>query len=115
MLLLGAGVGITPLRALFETLPGRLTLVQRARRPEDVLFRRELAAVAAGRGARVHELLGSREQVGDLGAALGRLVPDLGRHEVYLCGPEAFTAEAVRALRAAGVRPSRIHHESFAF
>ncbi|MFD8600149.1 ferric reductase-like transmembrane domain-containing protein [Kitasatospora sp. NPDC059646] len=116
VLLLGAGVGITPLRALFETLPGRLTLVQRARRAEDVLFRHELAAVAAGgRGRRVHELLGSREQVGDLGAALHRLVPDLARHEVYLCGPEAFTAEAVRALRAAGVRPSRIHHESFAF
>ncbi|RKE21622.1 ferric reductase-like transmembrane domain-containing protein [Streptomyces sp. TLI_171] len=115
VLLLGAGVGITPLRALFETLPGRVTLVQRARRAEDVLFRRELAAVAEGRGGRVHELLGTREQVGALGPALARLVPDLGRHEVYLCGPEEFTADAVRALRAAGVRPSRIHHESFAF
>ncbi|MFE2352428.1 ferredoxin reductase family protein [Kitasatospora cineracea] len=114
VLLLGAGVGVTPLRALFETLPGRLTLVQRARRPEDVLFRRELAAVAEQRGGRVHELLGSRAQVGDLGAALRRLVPDLARHEVYLCGPEEFTADAVRALRAAGVRAARIHHESFA-
>ncbi|GAA0696693.1 ferredoxin reductase family protein [Kitasatospora atroaurantiaca] len=114
VLLLGAGVGITPLRALFETLPGELTLVQRARRPEDVLFRGELAAVAAARGARLHELLGSRAEVGDLGAALARLVPDLARHEVYLCGPEALAEDAVRALRAAGVRRSRIHHESFA-
>ncbi|MFD0565678.1 ferric reductase-like transmembrane domain-containing protein [Kitasatospora saccharophila] len=104
-----------PLRALVETLPGRLTLVQRARRPEDVLFRRELAAVSAQRGVRVHELLGGRAEVGDLGAALRRLVPDLARHEVYLCGPEEFTADAVRALRAAGVRADRIHHESFAF
>ncbi|MFJ5233909.1 ferric reductase-like transmembrane domain-containing protein [Kitasatospora sp. NPDC088391] len=114
VLLLGAGVGITPLRALFETLPGRVTLVQRARRPEDVLFRRELAAVAERGGRRAHELLGTRRQVGPLGPALARLVPDLARHEVWLCGPEEFTAEAVRALRAAGVRPSRIHHESFA-
>jgi len=113
VLLLGAGVGITPLRALFETLPGELTLVQRARRPADVLFRDELAAVAAARGARLHELLGSRAEVGDLGAALARLVPDLARHEVYLCGPEAMTEDAVRALRAAGVRRTRIHHESF--
>ncbi|MFD7733892.1 ferric reductase-like transmembrane domain-containing protein, partial [Kitasatospora phosalacinea] len=60
VLLLGAGVGVTPLRALAETLPGELTLVQRARRPEDVLFRRELDAVAARRGVRVHELLGGR-------------------------------------------------------
>ncbi|MFK0194539.1 ferric reductase-like transmembrane domain-containing protein [Kitasatospora sp. NPDC090308] len=114
VLLLGAGVGVTPLRALAETLPGQLTLVQRARRPEDVLFRRELAAVAAQRGVRVHELLGGRAEVGDLGAALHRLVPGLARHEVYLCGPEEFTADAVRALRAAGVRADRVHHESFA-
>ncbi|MER5640083.1 ferric reductase-like transmembrane domain-containing protein [Kitasatospora sp. NPDC002227] len=113
VLLLGAGVGITPLRALFETLPGEVTLVQRARRPEDVLFRAELAAVATARGARVHELLGSRAEVGDLGRALARLVPGLARHEVFLCGPDALTAEAVRSLRAAGVR--RIHHESFSF
>jgi ferredoxin-NADP reductase len=115
VLLLGAGVGLTPLRALFETLPGELTLVQRARRPEDLLFRNELAAVAAARGGRVHHLVGSRAEVGDLGAALARLVPDLARHEVYLCGPDALAEEAVRALRAAGVRRSRIHHESFAF
>ncbi|WP_441249860.1 ferredoxin reductase family protein [Kitasatospora sp. McL0602] len=111
VLLLGAGVGITPLRALFETLPGEVTLVQRAHSASDVLFRSELAAVAATRGARVHELLGSRAEVGDLGAALARLVPGLARHEVFLCGPDALTEEAVRALRAAGVR--RIHHESF--
>ncbi|MFI6151152.1 ferric reductase-like transmembrane domain-containing protein [Kitasatospora sp. NPDC051170] len=114
VLLLGAGVGITPLRALFETLPGEVTLVQRARRPEDLLFQQELAAVAARRGARVHHLIGPREQVGDLGAALARMLPDLADHEVYLCGPEAMTAEAVRALRAAGVPRSRLHHESFA-
>ncbi|MFB7664488.1 ferric reductase-like transmembrane domain-containing protein [Kitasatospora sp. NPDC056138] len=114
VLLLGVGVGITPLRALFETLPGEPVLVQRARRSEDLLFRAELAAVARARGARYHELLGSREQVGDLGSALRRLVPDLAGHEVYLCGPDALTVEAVRSLRAAGVRRSRIHHESFA-
>ncbi|MBV2155029.1 ferredoxin reductase family protein [Kitasatospora sp. SUK 42] len=115
VLLLGAGVGITPLRALFETLPGEVTLVQRARHAEDVLFRAELADVARRRGAVVHELLGSRQQVGDLGVALARIVPDLAGHEVYLCGPEAMAEEALRALRAAGVRPGRIHHESFVF
>ncbi|MDH6707916.1 ferredoxin-NADP reductase/DMSO/TMAO reductase YedYZ heme-binding membrane subunit [Kitasatospora sp. MAA19] len=113
VLLLGAGVGITPLRALFETLPGELTLVQRAGRPEDVLFRAELAEVARRRGAVVHELVGPRERIGDLGTALARLVPDLAEHEVYLCGPDPLAEEAVRSLRAAGVRAGRIHRESF--
>ncbi|MFF3004840.1 ferric reductase-like transmembrane domain-containing protein [Kitasatospora sp. NPDC057940] len=115
VLLLGAGVGITPLRALFETLPGELTLVQRAGRPEDVLFRAELAEVARRRGAAVHELVGPRARIGDLGRALARLVPDLAEHEVYLCGPDALAEEAVRSLRAAGVRARRIHRESFDF
>jgi ferredoxin-NADP reductase/DMSO/TMAO reductase YedYZ heme-binding membrane subunit len=117
VLLLAAGVGITPLRALFETLPagGGLTLVYRASRAEDVLFREELATVAAARGARVHYLLGPREEVGGTGAALARLVPGLAGHEVFLCGPQTLAESAVRALRAAGVPRGRIHHESFNF
>ena len=118
VLLLAAGVGITPLRALFETVPaprGGLTLVYRASCADDVVFREELAAVAAARGARVHYLLGPRAEVGDTGAALARLVPGLSRHEVFLCGPDALSEAAVRSLRAAGVPRERVHHESFSF
>ncbi|MFJ4674119.1 ferredoxin reductase family protein [Kitasatospora purpeofusca] len=114
VLLLGAGVGVAPLRALFETLPGEVTLVQRARRAEDLLFTAELEALAVRRGGRVHPVLGSRTEVGDLGGALRRLLPDLAEHEVYLCGPDRLAEEAVRSLRVAGVRPDRIHRESFA-
>jgi predicted ferric reductase len=49
VLLLAGGVGITPLRTMFESMPGEVTLVYRASRPDDVVFRRELDAVAAGR------------------------------------------------------------------
>jgi predicted ferric reductase len=120
VLLLGAGVGITPLRALFETLParrGELTLLYRVSREEDVLFRRELGAIAQARGARLHLLVGSRAQVGDPiePATLARLVPGLARHDVFVCGPDALTERAVAALRAAGVPRRRIHHESFSF
>lgn len=120
VLLLAAGVGITPLRALFETLPaapGQLTLVYRASRPEDVVFYNEIEAIAAARDARVHYLIGSRREIGEPLTAqnLSRLVPGLARHDVYLCGPEAMTATALSALRAAGVPRRRIHHESFSF
>lgn len=122
VLLLGAGVGITPLRALFETLPaapGELTLLYRAGSAEELVFRQELEAIAAARRARLHYLLGARADYRD-GEPVGprtltALVPDLAAHDVYLCGPQEFTAAAVRALRAAGVPGRRIHHESFAF
>ena len=54
VLLIAGGVGITPLRALFETLPaapGDLTLIYRVSSMRDVVFRRELEQLAERRGA----------------------------------------------------------------
>ncbi|WP_406090289.1 ferric reductase-like transmembrane domain-containing protein [Streptomyces sp. NBC_01013] len=117
VLLLAGGVGITPLRALFETLPGQVTLVYRARRPDDLALRGEIDAIAARRRATVHYLVD--EPAGHsspLSApALSALVPDLASHDVYLCGPPGMTQAARNALREAGVPARRIHHESFAF
>jgi predicted ferric reductase len=117
-LLLAGGVGITPLRALFETLPGDVSLIYRARHPEDLALRGELDAIAAARGAEVHYLLGRRsDRRSDPLTApwLRRLVPDLAERDVYLCGPPGMTETAIRSLRRAGVPRRRIHHESFAF
>jgi predicted ferric reductase len=120
VLLLAAGVGITPLRALFETLPaapGELTLLYRAGAEQDLLFRRELTAIAEARGARLQFLVGRRSEVGDpiQPTVLRNLVPGLAGHDVYVCGPEAFMEQAVTALRQARVPRNRIHHESFSF
>ena len=55
VLLIAGGIGITPLRALLEALPARpgdITLLYRARRPQDVLFRDELEILARRRGDR---------------------------------------------------------------
>lgn len=121
VLLLGGGVGITPLRTLFETLPadpGDLTLIYRSSHPVDIVFRRELDAIAADRAARVHYVIGQRSALrhDPLGAArLLALVPDLREHDVYLCGPTGMTEAVLAALRSAGVRRRHIHDESFAF
>ncbi|MFE6684928.1 ferric reductase-like transmembrane domain-containing protein [Streptomyces sp. NPDC057743] len=117
VLLLAGGVGITPLRTLFETLPGEVTLLYRVRRPEDLALRGELDAIAAARGAVVHYSVSQPEGASwPLTArALGRLVPDLAAHDVYVCGPPGMTEAARRALRAAGVPRHRVHHESFDF
>ena len=118
VLLLAAGVGITPLRALFETIPaqpGGLTLVYRASRAEDLVFGPELESIAAARGARLHFLLGARSEGGDPLQArrLLALLPDLREHDVYLCGPDGMVRAAREALDTAGVPARRIHHESF--
>ncbi|GAA0967203.1 ferredoxin reductase family protein [Streptomyces rhizosphaericus] len=115
-LLLGGGVGITPLRALFETLPGEVILVYRARRPEDLALRGELDALAAARGAAVHYVVDEPAAYFSplTPEALRGLVPDLAERDVFLCGPSGMTEAAVAALRGAGVPRGRIHHESFA-
>ncbi|MFC0597972.1 ferredoxin reductase family protein [Streptomyces palmae] len=116
-LLLAGGVGITPLRALFETLPGEVTLIYRAHRPQDLVLREEIDAIAAARGARVHYTVGEPgpHSIPLTARALRRLVPDLAERDVFLCGPPGMTAAALRALRGAGVPRGRVHHESFAF
>ncbi|MFJ2831116.1 ferric reductase-like transmembrane domain-containing protein [Streptomyces sp. NPDC087263] len=115
VLLIAAGVGITPLRALFETLPGQVTLLYRARTAEDLALGAELEAIARWRGARVVYALngadGSRPPF--TAQTLRAAVSDVGGHDVYVCGPDAFARDVYRALRAAGVPDRRIHHESF--
>jgi predicted ferric reductase len=119
VLLIAGGVGITPIRALFQSLPadpGDLTLLYRASRVEDLVFRRELELLAERRGATLRYLVGRRAELGGdpLSAkALRKNIPGLAGHDVYLCGPHGMAASAKRALRAAGVPRRRIHHESF--
>jgi predicted ferric reductase len=114
-LLIAGGVGITPLRALFETLPGDVTLLYRARTAEDLALGGELEAIARWRGARVlYALNGPDGRRPSLSArSLRATFPDLAGHDVYICGPHGFARELYEALRTAGVPDRRIHHESF--
>jgi predicted ferric reductase len=120
VLLLAGGVGITPLRALFESLPARhgdLTFIVRANRDEDVVFRDELDAIAERQGARLLYLVGPPGADADpfVGSRLRQLVPELNRHDVYLCGPPGFMAVATARLRSCGVPRRHLHREHFAF
>src|SRR5580700_10727073 len=118
VLLLAGGVGITPLRAMFATLPGHVTLIYRASSERDIVFRDELDAIAAARGAKAYYLVGSRAEIGGdpLSPRLLRsLVPGLDQQEVYVCGPSGMISAAVDALRGAGVPRRQIHFESFEF
>jgi NAD(P)H-flavin reductase len=130
ILLLGAGVGMAPIRALAEALsytPGRATLVHRF--GDHELFADELEAVAARRGLQIVRASGPRRRPdswlgvgGDVAPdalsdldALRSWVPDLQHRDVYLCGPPAWTALVTSDLKRAGVPARQIHLETFAW
>ncbi|MGW5326026.1 ferredoxin reductase family protein [Streptomyces sp. NPDC004014] len=114
-LLIAAGVGVTPLRALFETLPGEVTLLYRARSAQDLALGAELESIARWRGGRVlYALNGPRGERPHITAkSLRASFPGLAGHDVYICGPHGFAQDVYGELRAAGVPDRRIHHESF--
>ncbi len=124
--LIGAGVGMAPLRALAEGMayaPGEAILVERF--TTHALFAAEVDALVAERGLQVLRLPGRRrspdswlgEGIGsadDL-AALRYWIPDIAERDVFVCGPSAWTDLVCRTLLAAGLSPDHIHLETFAW
>jgi predicted ferric reductase len=121
--LIGAGVGVAPLRALAEELdyaPGDAVLLHRF--TDRPLFERELHDLVHQRGLEVRWLRGHRRsadswlaegvEVDDV-TALRFWVPDLAERDVYVCGPERWTEAVSRAIAAAGVPETRLHVEKF--
>jgi predicted ferric reductase len=123
VLLAGAGVGITPIRALAEDLeaaPGDIAVLHRY--TGEPLFAREFEVLAAERGLQLLPLPGRRTREGCvLGPAAGLReldalrgwLPDLADRDVFLCGPTVWTDGVADLLANAGVPPTQIHTESF--
>jgi predicted ferric reductase len=117
VLLVGAGVGITPLRAMLEDLPSRTDVVVllRASTVNDLIHRWEVAELVAQRGGRVYEVVGPRHQVRFDARTLSRIVPDISARDVYVCGPDGFSSEVARSVRRLRVSSEQIHIEAFGF
>jgi predicted ferric reductase len=116
VLLIAGGIGITPLRALFESFEaGELILIYRCRDEQHILFRHELDALAAARAGHVIYLPGSREQTADRlsAAGLAELVPDVAERDVFICAPTPMMTQLADTLRTLGVPPGNVHWEAF--
>jgi len=123
ILLVAGGIGVTPVRALFESIPARdgdITFIYRASKPDDVLFLRELRNIAAERNAKLHFVVGTRRDFPRRRQPLSPghlqyLVPKLEEHDIYMCGPDGMTNRVLRALRYLGIDEHQIHHEAFGY
>jgi predicted ferric reductase len=117
--LIAGGVGITPIRALLEDMPGEpgdIAVVYRALRPEDVILRDELDALARRRGVALHYVVGDHRDGALLSAEhLQELVPDIAARDVYVCGPPGMTAATRLALDRSGVPRRHVVTERFAY
>ncbi|EFC80986.1 Ferric reductase domain protein transmembrane component domain [Parafrankia sp. EUN1f] len=119
VLLVGAGSGIGPIRALAEELAWRGTdveVIYRVRREGDLALAGELNALAAAGRLTFHRVVGSRRELGYDPLEprfLAAAVPDVARREVFVCGPPGLITSLSHALRQLGVPAVRIHHEEF--
>ena len=127
--LIGAGIGITPLRALLEELPSgpdATVVIYRVSRESDIELADELLELARAKGARIVAVVGHRPSdrsswlpadaahLGDA-AALLRIVPDIAYRDVYVCGHPDWMELVIGAAKAAGVPSEAIHHERFSY
>ena len=122
ILMIGGGIGITPLLSLIEQfmLETRDVILLCANRSgNDIVFQDELGVLAQNGQLVIHHVL-SRDPAwtGEKGhidqEKLRRLVPDLLERDVFLCGPVPMMLGVTMAVRELGLSRSRIHFERFA-
>ncbi|WP_060483674.1 pyridoxamine 5'-phosphate oxidase family protein [Pseudomonas sp. NBRC 111123] len=130
IVLIGAGVGITPLIAMLRELLAngqgrRIHLFQGARSLSELPFQQELAELREQAGTRlsVHRSLSQPEaeavqgrdfeHAGRLGIEQVKAMLTLDDYAFYLCGPASFTQDLYEGLRGVHVPDARIHAEAF--
>jgi predicted ferric reductase len=129
VVLIAAGIGIPPIRALAESMAattGDLTVIYRVKTHEDAPLLRELEALCEQRGIHLHVLAGKRGagswmseqpgavQVPDV-ARMVAMAPFVSEADVYVCGPSQWTHQVVKTVSRAGTPADHIHAEEFAW
>ena len=117
VVLIGAGVGISPIRALLEDLPVHtdVTVILRATKVEDLVHRAEVVQLVSERGGQLHEIVGSRKKVQLNLKVMQKLVGNVNDADIYVCGPAGFSESIADTMMRLGARSERIHQEAFVF
>lgn len=126
ILLIAGGSGIVPLMCILrylvaKDLPVRARLLYSAKTPEDLIFRKDLDAMAAAYPRIRIDYTITRPQGTGWTGRKGRIdepllreaLNDASHDLVYLCGPPPMVEHLVTHLHALGVPPERIKTEKW--
>jgi vanillate O-demethylase ferredoxin subunit len=108
-MLIGAGIGITPLLSMAAALHrgGRDFVLHYIDRGERAAFRDVLAQAPFAAACRFHDTANGRPRAADL------LAGNSADIRLYLCGPAGFMADLRQAAEHLPVPPLGIHQENF--
>ncbi|MGC4026763.1 MAG: hybrid-cluster NAD(P)-dependent oxidoreductase [Mesorhizobium sp.] len=127
-LFISAGSGITPMMSMLRWLNDcapwtDVAFVNCARRPEEIIFRKELELLGTqmpglSLGFLIEERSASRESwFGHMGRIdairLPLLSPDFHDREIFCCGPDPFMRAVRVVLESSGFDMAHYHQESF--
>lgn len=126
ILLIGGGVGITPLMSVLRYLTDRswtgdIYLLYAVRSPSEIIFREELDYLSRRHpNLRVVITVTTTEGSDWKGPTgyitrelIAQSVPNLGSRYIHICGPVPMMESVKKVLAELGVRPERIKTEAF--
>jgi ferredoxin-NADP reductase len=119
VVLVGGGVGITPIRAIAEEFGDtvNIDLFYRVSNESELVLKDELDYLADkyGDSFHVHYLVGSRHQHPMSAKSIQKVAPYFADSDVYVCGPEGLVSAVSEAAKEVGIPKNRVHHEEFEF
>ncbi|WP_232826239.1 FAD-binding oxidoreductase, partial [Cyanothece sp. BG0011] len=127
LLFISAGSGITPMMSMsrwaLDTVANRnITFVHSARSPRDIIYRKELEAMAANHSNFNLALTITRQTKGDPWwgfqgrlneVLLPAICPDYKERIIYVCGPDSFMKGVKTLVETLGFPMENYYQESF--
>ncbi len=117
--LVAAGIGITPIRALladWTETDGPVAVIVRVRSRDDAPLLDEVETIATAKRVSLTVIEGSRDEGwGATGhaARLVEIVPDVAERDIYVCGPAAWAQRVIDDAVASGAARQNVHREVF--
>jgi predicted ferric reductase len=119
VVMVGGGVGITPIRALMDEFKNgvQMDVFYRVSKKEELILKDELDYLVENSNGmtRVHYIVGSRKEFPMTADFLKSYAPRIADSDIYICGPEALVETVRNAAEELGVPKNRFHDEDFAF